>query len=244
VVRGVPPGAFDIRPEIRVAEGRTFASASEVWTDLPVAQTAFRRDGTVSSMHLRLTTPEAAPELDAHIAPDPRLDLQLRLEPDYYSEQSRGLTTIITDFGYPVASIMAVGAVFAALTTLYSAVAVRTVKIATLRAMGFGGVPIIVSVMIEAIALALLGGLLSALLVTGVIWTVALGAIGGLFPAVHEARLPITVALRGACGGRLGHRRLRPGATTDSGPWRIRSRGRSPRGHDTPLDFANWPKVA
>ena len=271
VVRGVPPSAFSIRPEIRIVEGRSFAtgrrelivgrgastqfagldigadvafrdsawtivgifeaggsaSESEVWTDLPIAQTAFRRDGTVSSLRLRLASPEMATELDALITQDPRLDLQLRSEPDYYSEQAQGLTALITGFGYLVASIMAVGAVFAALTTMYSAVAARTVEIATLRAIGFGGLPIVVSVMIEAVALALLGGLIGAgfswaafngttistlagftqvafdftvtpaLLGTGVIWAVALGAIGGLFPAVRAARMPITVALRG-----------------------------------------------
>jgi putative ABC transport system permease protein len=203
------------------------ANESEVWTDLPTAQTAFRRDGAVSSMRLRLAAPEIAPVLAAQIEADPRLDLALTAEPAYYSAQAAGLSGLITGFGYVVATIMAIGAVFAALNTMYSAVSARTVEIATLRAIGFSGTPVVVSVMIEALLLAILGGVLGAalayvgfngatistlsgftqvafdftvtpgLVLTGIIWAVALGAVGGVFPAVRAARLPITVALRG-----------------------------------------------
>ena len=92
------------------------------------------------------------------MAKDPRLDLQIRTEQDFYGEQSKRLSSIITGFGYLVGVIMAVGAIFAALNTMYSAVTSRTVEIATLRAIGFGGTPVVVSVMIEALLLALLGG--------------------------------------------------------------------------------------
>jgi putative ABC transport system permease protein len=178
-------------------------------------------------MRLKLGSPGLAAPLAEKIDGDPRLDLALTAEPEYYSAQSAGLTAIITGFGYVVASIMAVGAVFAALNTMYSAVSTRTVEIATLRAIGFGGAPVVVSVLIESLVLSVVGGLIGAafsylvfngatistlsgftqvafdftvtpsLLLTGVTWAVVLGAIGGLFPAVRAARLPITVALRG-----------------------------------------------
>lgn len=212
---------------VGIFEAAGGANESELWTDLPVAQTAFRRDGAVSSMRVRLDSPDVAAALAERIDSDPRLDLVLKPEPAYYSAQSEGLSRIITGFGYLVASIMAVGAVFAALNTMYSAVSTRTVEIATLRAIGFGGAPVVVSVMIEALALAFLGGLVGAafsylvfngwtvstlagftqvafdfavtpdLVATGVLWAVALGALGGLFPAIRAARLPITAALRG-----------------------------------------------
>jgi putative ABC transport system permease protein len=138
------------------------ANESELWTDLPVLQTAFRRDGGVSSMRLRLDAPDRAETLALRIEQDPRLDLGLKSEPAYYSAQSASLSAIITGFGYLVAGIMAVGAVFAALNTMYSAVSARTVEIATLRAIGFGGTPVVVSVLIESLLLALLGGLVGA----------------------------------------------------------------------------------
>ncbi|MDE0191743.1 MAG: ABC transporter permease, partial [Gammaproteobacteria bacterium] len=91
------------------------------------------------------------------------LDLELTGETEYFAGQAGGLTDTIRIFGYTVATIMAIGAVFAALNTMYTAVVTRTVEIATLRALGFGRLPVVVSVMIESMALALLGGVLGAL---------------------------------------------------------------------------------
>ena len=139
-------------------------SESEVWADVKVAQAAFRREGGVSTIRLKLARPEALDALAARIDADPRLDLQIRSEPDFYGEQSRRLSSIITGFGYLVSVIMAIGAIFAALNTMYSAVSARTVEIATLRAIGFPALPVVVSVLIEALALALLGGAIGAAL--------------------------------------------------------------------------------
>jgi len=211
---------------VGVFEAAGGASESEIWGDLPVAQTAFRRGGTVSSMRLQLDQPARAAALAETIANDPRLDLQLRAEPEYYAAQSARLSALITGFGYVVAGIMAIGAVFAALNTMYSAVSSRTVEIATLRALGFGGTPVVIAVLIEAVLLALLGALLGAgiawfafagttistlagftqlafqftmtpaLFITAIVWALVIGMIGGLFPALRAARVPITVALR------------------------------------------------
>ena len=136
------------------------AHESEVWGDLPVTQSTFRRGAGVNTLRIRFDTPDMIDDIKRRIAEDPRLDLKATSESEYYSSQSESLSNLITGFGYTIAIIMAVGAVFAALNTMYSAVSTRSVEIATLRALGFGGMPVLVSVMIEALALALLGGLL------------------------------------------------------------------------------------
>jgi len=203
---------------------------SEVWADVKVAQAAFRREGAVSTIRVQLADPAQIDTIGERMKNDPRLDLQIQSESQFYGDQSKTLSTIIVGFGYLVAVIMAFGAIFAALNTMYSAVTMRTVEIATLRALGFGSTPVVVSVLIEALVLALLGGVVGALLAylifngltvstlnnasfsqvafdfavtpaligKGLIWAVVLGFVGGLFPAVRAARLPITVALRGA----------------------------------------------
>jgi putative ABC transport system permease protein len=149
---------------VGVFEADGDANESEVWADVKVLQSVVRRGNSISTMRLQLTDPTALPGVADLIAKDPRLDLQIRSEQDFYGDQSKQLTSIITGFGYLVGVIMAIGAIFAALNTMYSAVSTRTVEIATLRAIGFGGSPIVVSVMIEALVLALLGGALGAAL--------------------------------------------------------------------------------
>ena len=81
---------------------------------------------------------------------------------EYYADQSTLVTPLITTLGYLIASLMAVGAVFGALNTMYSSVAARTREIATLRALGFGSGAVVVSVMLESLVLALLGGCIGA----------------------------------------------------------------------------------
>ncbi|MEZ5549581.1 MAG: FtsX-like permease family protein [Pseudomonadales bacterium] len=141
------------------------AYESEVWADLPVAQTSFRRGGTLSSARVLLEDPSAAVSVNKRIQADPRLDIALTTEEEFFAGQSEDRSELINTFGYAVAAIMAIGAVFAALNTMYSAVSARTVEIATLRALGFSNVPVVVSVMIEAIFLALVGGLVGGILV-------------------------------------------------------------------------------
>ena len=137
---------------------------SEVWADVKVVQAAYRRGGGFSTMRVQLTDPSVIGAIAERISKDPRLDLQIRTEHDFYGDQSKRLSTIITGFGYLVGVIMAVGAIFAALNTMYSAVTQRTVEIATLRAIGFGSTPVVISVMIEALLLAIFGGLIGAAL--------------------------------------------------------------------------------
>ena len=147
---------------VGIFEANGSALESELWVDLPVAQSAFRRDGNVSSLRLRVADPARISELAAIVDEDPRLDHSLAAETEFYAAQNAGLAEQIERFGAAVAAIMAIGALFAALNTMYSAVVTRTVEIATLRALGFGNGPVVASVMIEAMVLALLGGLLGA----------------------------------------------------------------------------------
>ena len=149
---------------VGVFESNGDAQESEVWGDLPVAQSAFRRGGFLTSMRLKVTEPSVIPRLAETVEKDPRLDLKIQSEKDYYASQGKGLTGLITSFGYSVAVIMAIGAVFGALNTMYSAVSSRTVEIATLRAIGFSAAPVLLSVMVEALFLASAGGLLGALI--------------------------------------------------------------------------------
>lgn len=144
------------------------AYETEIWADLANVQSAFRRGGTSSTMRLRMTSPEAITALNARLQEDPRFDVEARSEVDHYAGQAEQQTTLIEVFGQAVGVIMAIGAVFAALNTMYAAVSQRTVEIATLRALGFGATPVVVSVMIEAMLLAVIGGLLGA----GLIWLI------------------------------------------------------------------------
>ena len=147
---------------VGIFEAGGSALESELWMDLPVAQSAFRRGDSVTSLRVQVDSPTRIPELAQRIEDDPRLDLKLVGEEEYLAAQSGGLAGQIEGFGFAIAVIMAIGALFAALNTMYSAVATRTVEIATLRALGFGNVPVVVSVMVEAMALALLGGAFGA----------------------------------------------------------------------------------
>ena len=132
---------------------------SEIWADTEVAMSAFRRSGFQSATAVLADGSDAGlAGLKAAIARDRRLSINVLREPEYYAKQATILSKLIDVLGYSVAIFMAIGATFGALNCMYSAIASRQVEIATLRAIGFGGTPVVVSVMIEALVLALLGG--------------------------------------------------------------------------------------
>ncbi len=130
---------------------------SEVWADAETAVSAFRRLG-FQSMTAKLASADDLDALRERIDADPRFSISVLREPEYYAKQSQLLGTLINVLGYTVASFMAIGAMFGALNCMYSAVASRQVEIGTLRAIGFGATPVVVSVMAEALLLALIGG--------------------------------------------------------------------------------------
>ncbi len=137
---------------------------SEVWVDNVTLAANLGRGGSFSSMLVRLQSELDLGVFRKSVEDDPRLEHKVVSETEYYSEQSSSVTSLITTFGYGVAVIMAIGAVFAALNTMYSAVSARSVEIATLRALGFGSTPMVVSVMVEALTLSIFGGLLGGLI--------------------------------------------------------------------------------
>lgn len=143
------------------------AHESELLGDVDTVSSAYRRGGYQSAT-VRLTAPEALDTFKAALAADPRLKVDAKSTLDYYTAQSEQLTKTIRYVGIAIAAIMAIGAMFGALNTMYAAVATRAREIATLRAIGFGSPPVLISVMLETMLLALLGGLLGA----GIAWAI------------------------------------------------------------------------
>jgi len=132
---------------------------SELWCDVGVLQPAYGRSNTFNSVHVRLESPEAFAGFKDVLTTDPRLDVTVVRETDYYAEQSAATARLITTVGFAIALLMGAGAIFGAVNTMYTAVAARTREIATLRALGFGGLPVVLSVLAESTALAAAGGL-------------------------------------------------------------------------------------
>jgi len=206
--RGIQPGAFAVRKNVAIADGRMFeegknelivgraaqrefagletgssirfgqtdwsivgsfeadgsVSESELWTDVRVLQNAYRRGNSFQSVRVKLASEESMGELKAALEADPRIDPDVMTEREYYSGQAAPLSRFIKIVGYPLTVLMAIGAIFGALNSMYSSVSVRGKEIATLRALGFGPISILFSTIIESTVLAVVGGLLGGTL--------------------------------------------------------------------------------
>jgi len=150
-------GVFD-------ASGTAFDS--EVWADAAILNGFYQRPPNIfQSATVRLRSAGDFPAFEAWLKGDPRLNLQTLREQAYYERQSRLVTTLITVLGSLVAAVMALGAVFGALNTMYSAVSERSREIAVLRAIGFGGAAIVLSFFVESLIIAFAGGLLGCVAV-------------------------------------------------------------------------------
>jgi putative ABC transport system permease protein len=156
---------------------------SELWSDIGTVQGAWRRSG-VSSILAQLKTPTVLPAMTARLKEDPQLDVEAKTQLDFYQGQSGQLTATIGILAGIVALIMAFGATFGALNTMYSAVSARTREIGTLRALGFGASPVVASVMAEALLLSTSGGALGALFAYLVFNGYAVSTLGGGFTQV------------------------------------------------------------
>jgi putative ABC transport system permease protein len=150
---------------VGVFEAGGSVSESEVWTDLSVLQGVYRRGNSVQVVRAQLTDAQSIAQLERWLDADPRVNATVRSEREFYADQSRILVTLIRYVGTAIAVLMGIGAVFAALNTMYSAVSSRTREIATLRALGFGAAPVLASVLLEAVVLGLLGGIAGGALV-------------------------------------------------------------------------------
>lgn len=139
---------------------------SEVWADAHLLGPAYNRgENFFQSVTVRLASPDSLKQVQDALTADPRLNVDVTREIDYYSKQSNRLTLLITILGGLVAAIMAIGAVFGALNTMYSAVSERGREIATMRALGFGGPAVIFSFVLEALLISFVGGVLGCLAV-------------------------------------------------------------------------------
>ena len=187
------------------------ANESELWADADVAQSAFNRQG-FSSVRLRLADPKGLQAVKDALTADPRVNVDVQSEQAYFSGQTKNFRQTIGALAGVVTFIMALGATFAALNTMYAAVGTRSREIATLRAIGFGGVPVVVAIMLESLVLALLGGILGAALAYLLFNNMAVSTLGANFtqvvfqfavtPALVVDGLIIAVAI-GMLGGFL-----------------------------------------
>jgi len=142
------------------------AMQSELWADADVVGPTYRpaSANSSSSVFVRLTGADAYETFKAAITSDPRLQVDVDTTLNYFSKQSEGTSKAITAIGIVVGAIMAIGAIFGALNTMFAAVATRAREIATLRAIGFRGLPVVIAIMLETMLLALIGGTLGGLI--------------------------------------------------------------------------------
>ena len=210
---------------VGVFESGRDANESSLMTDSATLLSAYQRTA-VNSVTVRLQSEGAFEAFKTALTTNPTLSVSVERETDFYRRQSEDANQIFGIIGIAVGVFMSLGAIFAALNSMYSAVSVRTREIATLRAIGFGAGGVIVSVLVEALILALIGAAVGAalswilfngntvtlgdstgsmvfdmqitpsLVVLGVLLACSVGFIGGLLPAVRAARLPVATALR------------------------------------------------
>ncbi len=166
---------------------------SELFADVDTVGSSLERSGYSSAIGL-LTSASAFTAFKDALTTDPQIKVDVQRETDYYAAQSKQLTDTINAVGNTVAIIMAIGAMFGALNTMYSAVAARGLEIATLRAIGFGAFPVLLSVMIEALLLSLLGGVIGAAIAWLFFNGNSVSTLGGAFAQV-VFQLTVTRAL-------------------------------------------------
>jgi ABC-type antimicrobial peptide transport system permease subunit len=136
---------------------------SEIWGDASLLQSVFTREGVFQSITARIPEPEKFSEFKARVEGDPKYEVEVKTEAQYYSDQAGTLVTFISILGTLVILIMSVGAVFGAMNTMYAAVGARSREICTLRALGFSRRAVLACFLLESVALSAAGGLLGSL---------------------------------------------------------------------------------
>jgi putative ABC transport system permease protein len=208
------------------SEGSGFES--EIWGDLHTLAGPLRRTQSYQALVFRLRDPRGLTELRNRLEGDRRLNVRVFEERQFYDEQSGVVVQGLVGLASFVALVMGLGAVLAAMNTMYGVVATRAREVGTLRALGFSRGAILTCFVLESAALGFMGGLLGCalalpanglstatyganyaemafafrttpgVLAVGIVFAGVAGAVGGLLPAIRAARLPIAVALREA----------------------------------------------
>jgi putative ABC transport system permease protein len=166
------------------------AMESEIWADANEIADTYRRGGGRASVTVRLADPQAFGAFKTALESNPQLKVDVATTREYFDRQSEGMTRVLRVVGITVGAIMAIGAMFGALNTMFAAVAARAREIATLRAIGFTGLPVVVAVMLETMLLALVGGVAGGALAWAVFdgfgaSTMAAGSVGKLAFELH-----------------------------------------------------------
>jgi putative ABC transport system permease protein len=157
---------------------------SEIWGDLAVVQSLFKRDNYFQTIRARLDNPTTLAALKSYVDKDPRLKLDVKSEKEYFAEQASQTSDLIQKLGWPLAIAMAFGALAGALNTMYSSVAARATEIATLRAIGFNGFSAFVGTLVESLTLAAIGGLIGAAATYLIFDGLSASTLGGNFTQV------------------------------------------------------------
>lgn len=189
------------------------AFESEIFTDTATAQTAWGRPNIYSVALVGLESADGVKPLHEALDADPRVNLEAQGQQAYFSKQTASTTEGVRALGTAVAFIMCLGAIFAALNTMYASVSTRTREIATLRAIGFGPLPVVASVLVESMLLALAGGLIGAILAYALFNGMTVSTLGGqtftqlvfdfqVSPALVGSGLKLALAI-GFIGGLL-----------------------------------------
>ncbi len=160
------------------------AHESELWADADTARSTFGRGNSASSIVAQMRSAADIDAIKAAVKADPRLQVDATPELEYFASQSKQFTQQIGVLTSVVATIMAIGALFGALNSMYSAVSTRQVEIATLRAIGFGGLPVVLSVLAEAMLLALTGGVLGAVIAYVLFNNMSVSTLGSNFTQI------------------------------------------------------------
>jgi putative ABC transport system permease protein len=193
----------------------------QVLGDVEMVMAATHRNN-YNSILVRLATLDSFDVFKKALTTNPALAVSVERHSDWYKQFSAGFTGFLTGVAYAVGGLMAVGALFGCLNTMYAAVSTRGREIATLRALGFGALPVAVSVILEAVFLSIAGALIGAAFAwalfdgkenvfgnniyhltissagigLGVAWACIVAVLGGLFPSFRAARRPVAEALR------------------------------------------------
>jgi putative ABC transport system permease protein len=149
---------------VGVFEADGGVAETEIWVDARVLQGAYRRGNTYQTVLARLDSSESFDTFRDWLLSNPQVNVQVRRETEYYAQQSQAMSRLIQGVGFAIAALMGVGAVFGAILTMYTAVSTRSREIATLRALGFNSTSVVVSVLVESLALGAIGGLVGGLL--------------------------------------------------------------------------------